>query len=66
MPRRTKYGSPAADTIRVRVTRVQRIDLVQVAKDNRVRVYDVIRDAVDQYVADYRERLVFRGTSAGQ
>lgn len=55
------FGQPATVAIRVRVTRAQRLAVRQVARENRTNVAAVIRDAVDSYVADYRDEQVFRG-----
>lgn len=56
------FGEAATHAIRVRVTPGQRRDLLQVARDNRMDMSGVIRDAVNTFVADYRERQpVFRG-----
>jgi hypothetical protein len=34
-------------------------ELQQVASENRVTVSEVVREAVNEYVADYRERRLF-------
>ena len=60
MARPSLFGEAATEMIRVRVTRSQRRDLEQVARENRADLSGVIRDAVNTYVADYRERPVFR------
>lgn len=44
----------------VRLTQEERRDLEQVARENRLTVAAVIRDAVNEFVADYREQRVFR------
>jgi len=46
----------------VRLTPAERADLDRVARDNRVPAAKVLRDAVNEYVADYRDRAVFRKT----
>lgn len=61
MARPPLFGEPATDAIRIRVTPQQRRDLEHVARDNRTDVADVIREAVNEYVSDYRDRPVFRG-----
>lgn len=66
MARPARFGEPATEAIRVRVTREQRRELRRVARENRTDVTGVIRDAVNTYVADYRERPVFRGPKLGQ
>ena len=60
MGRPRQFDRPASNRLTVRVTDQQRHDLEQVAKDNRQRLSGVIRDAVNTYVADYREQAVFR------
>jgi len=62
MARPTRFDEPASEAIRVRVTPAQRSDLEQVARDNNTDVAGAIRQAVNDYVADYREgHPVFRG-----
>jgi hypothetical protein len=51
---------PASTSINVRVTPAQRLELRRVAGENHCRVSTVIRDAVDSYCSDYRDRGVFR------
>lgn len=56
------FDEAARARIRIRVTTAQRLDLEQVARENNTNVAGVIRDAVNTFVADYRERRpVFRG-----
>lgn len=58
-----KYDEPAAASIRIRVTVAQRLDLERAAKDNGLDLTAAIREAVNEWVADYRESgPVFRGT----
>ena len=53
----------AETVIRVRVTRSEWRDLKQVAAENRTCVSVAIREAVNEYVSDYRESgPVFRRT----
>lgn len=59
---RPQSTEPANQTIRVRVTPAQRLELRRVATENGTRVAGIIREAVNEYVADYRERGVFVGT----
>lgn len=62
MARPARFGEPATDAIRVRVTPDQRRDLERVAQENRTNMAGVIREAVNTYVADYRDKgSVFRG-----
>ncbi len=57
---RHRVEHPAVVVIRVRVTRGEQVELEQVARDNRTTVSGLIREAVDEYAADYREsRPVF-------
>jgi hypothetical protein len=56
---RPRSTDPATSMIQVRVTPGQRLELRRVAEDNRTHVSGVIREAVNEYVADYRERRVF-------
>lgn len=53
---------PATDSIRVRVTPGQRLELRRVADENGTGVSGVIREAVNEYVSDYKETKPFRGT----
>ena len=63
MARPRRFNEPASKAIRVRVTPQQRIELEQVARENQTDVSGVIRDAVNDYVADYRDtNPVFRST----
>ena len=39
----------------------QRRDLTRIARTNRTDIAGVIRDAVNEYVADFRDRLCFVG-----
>jgi hypothetical protein len=61
MGRPVKFERAASHAIRVRVTPQQRQALHSVARENRTRISDVIRDAVNTYVSDYKETQVFRG-----
>jgi hypothetical protein len=64
--RRYKFDEPASAAIRIRVTSAQRQALERVARDNNMDVTSVIREAVNEWVADYLEspRGVFRGTQS--
>lgn len=64
MSRRPRAGRPSKTGIRVRLTDVERRDLEQVARDNQTDLSGVVREAVNEYVADYRERPAFRGTKS--
>lgn len=50
---------PAERVIVVRVTARQRAELDQVAAELGLDLSDVIRDSVDGFVGDYRERVIF-------
>jgi hypothetical protein len=62
MGRPRVFDAPATQAIRIRVTPAQRADLERVALDNKTDMATVIREAVNEYVTDYRESGVFRGT----
>jgi hypothetical protein len=53
---------PATSSIRVRCTPAQHLELRRVADENGQRLSTVVREAVDEFVGDYRDRRVFRGT----
>lgn len=59
MARPTRFAEAATETIRVRVTPSQKRDLQRIASENDTDVAGVIRDAVDEYAADYRESACF-------
>lgn len=68
MARPPTFGTPATAAIRIRVTPAQRQTLEAVAHDNHTTVAGVIRDAVNGYVADYRDGppvFPFRGPKLG-
>lgn len=50
---------PATARIEFRVTPAQRLELRRVASDNRTGVAGIIREAVNEYVADYGDRRPF-------
>ena len=52
-------GDPATVRISIRVTPSVKSDLEQVARDNLTTSAGVIREAVNEYVFDYRNRPVF-------
>lgn len=52
---RPRYGEPANRVIHIRLTRRQYRDLTQVARDNQTTLAGLIREAVEEFVADYRE-----------
>lgn len=53
-------GSKATERIEFVVTPEQRDDLQEVADGEGKKLAGLIRDAVDEYVSDFRERRVFR------
>lgn len=65
MTDRKKRGRPRVhdeptSVVGVRVTPAQRLELRRVAAENGTGVSGVIREAVEEYVSDYRETGVFR------
>jgi hypothetical protein len=54
------HDAPVSARISVAVTPAQRLELRRVASDNRTGVSGIIREAVNEYVADYGERRPFR------
>jgi hypothetical protein len=53
------YDVPASDRIYVNVTPAQRLELRRVAHENRTGMAGIIREAVNEYVADYGDREPF-------
>jgi hypothetical protein len=63
----TKIGRPPLESeastkrIQVRVTPAQRLEMTRVATENQTDVSGVMREAINEYVSDYREgRRPFR------
>jgi hypothetical protein len=54
-----KAGVRASAFVRIRATEGQKNDLREVAKSEGRTMADVIRDAIDSYVGDFRERVIF-------
>jgi hypothetical protein len=54
------YDTPASARITFAVTPAQRLELRRVASDNRTGLSGILREAVNEFVADYGERQVFR------
>ncbi len=50
---------PATARIELRVTPAQRLDIKRVAQENGTGMSGVMREAINEYVADYRERQLF-------
>jgi hypothetical protein len=53
------FDVAASERIYVNVTPAQRLELRRVAGDNGTAVAGIIRDAVNEYVADYGDRKPF-------
>ena len=62
MARPARYGERADHTIRVRVTSAQLRDIQRAAEENDLDVAGLVREAVNEFVSDYRESKVFRGS----
>ena len=58
--RRPLADEAATSHVHLRVTPGQRLELRRVADENRTDVAGLLREAVNEYVADYRERRPFR------
>ena len=54
-----KYGETAGDFVKVRVTAQQHSRLREAAKANLSTVADLLRDAVESYVADFSDDPMF-------
>jgi hypothetical protein len=54
------FDEPASASISVKVTPAQRLELRRVASDNGTGMAGIIREAVNEYVADYGDRRPFR------
>jgi hypothetical protein len=50
---------PSTARIELRVTPAQRLELRRVASENRTGVAGILREAVNEYVADYTDRQTF-------
>jgi hypothetical protein len=57
--RKPLHDVPSTARIEVRVTPAQRLELQRVASDNRTGMSGLIREAVNEYVADYGDRRPF-------
>jgi len=57
---RPRSPEPASSRIDVRMTAAQRLALREVASENGMRLSAMVREAVDTWVGDYRDRRVFR------
>lgn len=56
-PRR---GVASTKILQVRLTGAEHLDLQSAAREMRLAVTEVVREAVDEYVSDFREGRVFR------
>lgn len=54
------YEAPASARISLAVTPAQRLELRRIASDNGSGLSGIIREAVNEFVADYGERRPFR------
>jgi hypothetical protein len=52
-------GVQSSSRLTIRLTPGERSDLESVARENHTNLADVLREAVNEYVNDYRERKVF-------
>jgi hypothetical protein len=57
--RKPLHDVPASARISIAVTPAQRLEIRRVASDNRSGVSGLIREAVNEFVADYGERRPF-------
>lgn len=58
--RRPRAGEAATIRVEFVVTRAERVELDAVAGECELTLADVIREAVNEYVSDYRDRKVFK------
>lgn len=56
---RPRLTEPITESVTVKVTSAQRLELKRVAAETGTRVSTILREAVDEWVSDYRERTVF-------
>jgi hypothetical protein len=63
--RRPMFGTRATERIEFVVTVEQRDDILAIAAEEGRAVAMIIRDAVNEYVGDFREKQVFRGRRSG-
>lgn len=54
--------APASTSIHVRVTPAQRLDIRRVAEETGTNTSGILREAVNEFVGDFRDRQVFRRT----
>jgi hypothetical protein len=60
---RPRSADAATERVVVRVTPAQRLDLRRVASDSRTGVSGIVREAIDEYVSDFRDRRIFGRTT---
>lgn len=58
--RRPRSDEPSTERVEFVATRSERRELQAVANECKKKVAAVVREAVNEYVSDYRERKVFR------
>lgn len=56
---RPRFGQATDATVCLRVTSDQRVKLQEAARRNKTTVADLLRDAVDSYVADFSDEPMF-------
>jgi len=57
--RPSRVGVASHEILRIRITKSEKAELRQAARENNATVSDVVREAVNEYVLDYREGRVF-------
>src|SRR5687767_3675168 len=63
---RPRFGQPTDVVVCLRVTTEQREKLQEAAARNQTTVADLLRDAVDSYVADFSDEPMFQARSSDQ
>lgn len=64
--RRPRADVRSTERVGTFLTESEREDLLEVARENGQSVAAVLREAVNEYVADYRERRIFRSKNSRQ
>jgi hypothetical protein len=62
--RPSRQNEPSTEKVETRLTVRERIDLQAVAREHGQPVSVILREAVNEFVADYRERRVFVGKNS--
>jgi hypothetical protein len=57
-------GTPSLVRLSIRLTVDERRDLESVAQENNICLAEVLREAVNEFVHDYRERDLFNGVKS--